>query len=108
MELGPLALCSICPTATVHAAKEAATIRLYRELGERSHERFFGPDLHQGPGRRSPPASSWGVMLQEAQSYVSQAPRLAVYPGLAIVLAAFAFNLLGDGLRDIFDPRITR
>jgi ABC-type dipeptide/oligopeptide/nickel transport system permease subunit len=55
-----------------------------------------------------PPGSSWGVMLQNAQSYFSQAPRLAVYPGLAIVLAAFAFNLLGDGLRDIFDPRTTK
>jgi peptide/nickel transport system permease protein len=55
-----------------------------------------------------PPKPSWGTMLQDAQSYLSQAPRLAVYPGLAIVLAALAFNVLGDGLRDIFDPRTTR
>ncbi len=55
-----------------------------------------------------PPAPSWGTMLQDAQSYLSQAPRLAVYPGLAIVVAALAFNVLGDGLRDIFDPRTTR
>ena len=55
-----------------------------------------------------PPTPSWGVMLQDAQSYLSQAPRLAVYPGLAIVLASLAFNVLGDGLRDIFDPRTTR
>jgi peptide/nickel transport system permease protein len=47
-------------------------------------------------------------MLQDAQSYLTQAPRLAVFPGLAIVLAALAFNVLGDGLRDIFDPRTTR
>jgi peptide/nickel transport system permease protein len=47
-------------------------------------------------------------MLQDAQSYLSQAPRLAVYPGLAIVVASLAFNVLGDGLRDIFDPRTTR
>jgi peptide/nickel transport system permease protein len=47
-------------------------------------------------------------MLQDAQSYLMQAPRLAVIPGLAIVLAALAFNVLGDGLRDIFDPRTTR
>jgi peptide/nickel transport system permease protein len=51
-----------------------------------------------------PPTPSWGVMLHDAQSFLSQAPRLAVYPGLAIVLAAFAFNLLGDGVRDVFDP----
>jgi len=55
-----------------------------------------------------PPGSSWGVMLEGARSYLSQAPRLAVYPGVAIVLAAFAFNLLGDGLRDVLDPRTTR
>jgi peptide/nickel transport system permease protein len=55
-----------------------------------------------------PPGASWGVMLSAAQPYPSQAPRLAVYPGLAIVLIALAFNLLGDALRDIFDPRATR
>ncbi len=55
-----------------------------------------------------PPTPSWGVMLQDAQSYLSQAPRLAVFPGLAIVFASLAFNVLGDGLRDIFDPRTTR
>ncbi len=55
-----------------------------------------------------PPTPSWGTMLQDAQSYLTTAPRLAVYPGLAIVIAALAFNVLGDGLRDIFDPRTTR
>jgi peptide/nickel transport system permease protein len=55
-----------------------------------------------------PPTPSWGTMLQDAQSYLTQAPRLAVYPGLAIVVIALAFNVLGDGLRDIFDPRTTR
>jgi peptide/nickel transport system permease protein len=55
-----------------------------------------------------PPTPSWGTMLESAQSYLTQAPRLAVYPGLAIVLAALAFNVLGDGLRDIFDPKTRR
>jgi peptide/nickel transport system permease protein len=55
-----------------------------------------------------PPGSSWGIMLQNAQSYWSQAPRLAIYPGVAIVVAALAFNLIGDGLRDVLDPRTTR
>jgi peptide/nickel transport system permease protein len=54
------------------------------------------------------PTPSWGTMLQDAQSYLGQAPRLAFVPGLAIVFAALAFNVLGDGLRDIFDPRTTR
>jgi peptide/nickel transport system permease protein len=55
-----------------------------------------------------PPQASWGTMLQEAEPYLTQAPRLAVYPGLAVMIAALAFNVLGDGLRDILDPRTTR
>ncbi|HZO35125.1 MAG TPA: ABC transporter permease [Gaiellaceae bacterium] len=55
-----------------------------------------------------PPTPSWGVMLSDAQSYLSQAPRLAVYPGIAIFICSLSFNLLGDGLRDILDPRTTR
>jgi peptide/nickel transport system permease protein len=55
-----------------------------------------------------PPTPSWGVMLNAAQPYLSQAPQLAVYPGVAIVIAALAFNLLGDGLRDVFDPKTER
>ena len=55
-----------------------------------------------------PPTPSWGVMLSDAQSYVSQAPRLAIFPGLAIFFCSLSFNLLGDGLRDVLDPRTTR
>jgi peptide/nickel transport system permease protein len=55
-----------------------------------------------------PPTPSWGVMLADAQSYLSQAPRLAVYPGLAIFLCSLSFNLFGDGLRDVLDPKTTR
>ena len=55
-----------------------------------------------------PPQPSWGRMLSEAQTLLFQAPRLAVYPGLAIVLAVLGLNLLGDGLRDLFDPRLAR
>jgi ABC-type dipeptide/oligopeptide/nickel transport system permease subunit len=55
-----------------------------------------------------PPTPSWGVMLSDAQSYLTQAPRLAIYPGLAIFFCSLSFNLLGDGLRDILDPRTTR
>ncbi|MEV5199401.1 ABC transporter permease [Streptomyces sp. NPDC053720] len=52
-----------------------------------------------------PPAPSLGVMLSGAQSFLAPAPWLAVFPGLAIVAATLAFNLLGDGLRDVLDPR---
>ncbi|MDQ0457231.1 ABC transporter permease [Rhizobium paknamense] len=53
----------------------------------------------------APPAPSWGKMLADSQTYLSQAPWLALFPGLAIALAVFGFNLLGDGLRDLLDPR---
>ncbi|MFE2938444.1 ABC transporter permease [Streptomyces sp. NPDC059255] len=52
-----------------------------------------------------PPEPSLGVMLSGAQSFLAPAPWLAVFPGLAIVAATLAFNLLGDGLRDVLDPR---
>lgn len=50
--------------------------------------------------------AEWGAMLSEAQTYMREAPELLVYPGTAIFLAVLAFNLLGDGLRDLLDPRI--
>jgi peptide/nickel transport system permease protein len=53
-----------------------------------------------------PPTPSWGRMLQESQELLHSAPRLALWPGLAIALAVLGFNLLGDGLRDRFDPRL--
>ena len=55
-----------------------------------------------------PPTPSWGTMLSAAQGFLSQAPWLAVFPGLAIMLAALSFNLVGDGLRDVLDPRMLR
>lgn len=55
-----------------------------------------------------PPTPSWGVMLTSAQQYLVQAPQLALVPGVAIALATLGFNLLGDGLRDVLDPRTTR
>ena len=53
-----------------------------------------------------PPTPSWGRMLQESQEMLWSAPRLAVFPGVAIALAVLGFNLLGDGLRDHFDPKL--
>ncbi|GAA0655282.1 ABC transporter permease [Streptomyces malaysiensis subsp. malaysiensis] len=52
-----------------------------------------------------PPSPSLGVMLSSAQAYIAAAPWMAVFPGLAIIAATLAFNLLGDGLRDILDPQ---
>jgi len=55
-----------------------------------------------------PPMPSWGRMLSEAQTLMYIAPELAIYPGLCIVLAVLGFGLLGDGLRDMTDPRLVR
>ena len=55
-----------------------------------------------------PPTPEWGAMLNEARPHLQSAPRLMLLPGLAIFLAALGFNLLGDGLRDVLDPRTRR
>jgi len=54
---------------------------------------------------QQPPSPSWGSMLNSAQRFLTQAPWLAVFPGLAIFLCVLSFNLVGDGLRDALDPR---
>ncbi|WP_338691587.1 ABC transporter permease [Bradyrhizobium sp. 26S5] len=55
-----------------------------------------------------PPQPSWGRMLNDAQTLLFQSPMLAVYPGMAIAIAVLGLNLLGDGLRDLLDPRLAR
>lgn len=55
-----------------------------------------------------PPLPSWGRMLAESQTMISLAPHLAILPGLAIVLTVLGLNLMGDGLRDLLDPRLRR
>jgi peptide/nickel transport system permease protein/oligopeptide transport system permease protein len=55
-----------------------------------------------------PPAASWGNMIYDARPYLRVDALYSVWPGLAIMLAVFAFNLFGDGLRDALDPRLKR
>jgi len=55
-----------------------------------------------------PPHASWGRMLNEAQTFMGTSSWLAIFPGCAIALAVLGFNLLGDGLRDILDPKLAR
>ncbi len=55
-----------------------------------------------------PPLPSWGRMLSDAQTMIYIAPQLAIFPGLAIVLTVLGLNLMGDGMRDIFDPKLRR
>jgi peptide/nickel transport system permease protein len=54
-----------------------------------------------------PPYPSWGTMLQEGRTFLETAPWTSIFPGLAIMLAVLAFNLLGDGIRDVLDPRVS-
>lgn len=75
-------------TLTVPAAIVGAAILSYLGLGVQ------------------PPTADWGAMLSDAQIYLTQAPWLGVFPGLAIFLTALSFNLLGDGVRDALDPRM--
>jgi peptide/nickel transport system permease protein len=53
-----------------------------------------------------PPTPSWGRMLSESQTFLDQAPLLAFWPGVSIALTVLGFNLLGDGLRDLLDPKL--
>ncbi len=53
-----------------------------------------------------PPIPSWGAMLQQAQEFMRTAWWMAVYPGLCIIITVFGFNILGDSLRDVLDPRL--
>jgi peptide/nickel transport system permease protein len=55
-----------------------------------------------------PPAPSWGRMLAEAQTMMSFGPHTALFPGLAIVVSVLGLNLMGDGLRDVLDPKLSR
>lgn len=55
-----------------------------------------------------PHIPTWGSMLSEGRSYINRAPWLTIFPGMAIFITVFGINLLGDGLRDIFDPKLRR
>src|SRR5204862_8119836 len=54
-----------------------------------------------------PPEPSWGGMLNIARTYMEISPWMAIFPGLAIILVVLGFNFLGDGLRDVLDPRLS-
>jgi peptide/nickel transport system permease protein len=55
-----------------------------------------------------PPTPEWGSMLGDSRNYIFRSPALSTYPGLAIFMVVIGFNLLGDGLRDVLDPRLKR
>lgn len=59
-----------------------------------------------GVGINDPNQPTWGQMLNRAQRFVNVVPMQAFWPGMAIALAVFSFNMLGDALRDVLDPRL--
>jgi peptide/nickel transport system permease protein len=54
----------------------------------------------------APPTAEWGAMLSDGKNFLDTAPQVMLYPGLAITITAFGFNLLGEGMRDVLDPRL--
>ena len=77
----------------------AATLNVAHAILAESYISFLGYGIQ-------PPTPSWGNMLDNAQSYLTSAPWLAIIPGAAITLAVTSFNFVGDGLRDALDPKI--
>ena len=77
------------------------TLRLATAILTASGLSFLG----LGP---QPPTPEWGAMLSTGRNFIPRSPQLATIPGLAILLVAIGFNLLGDGLRDTLDPRMRR
>ena len=84
-----------------------APIIVYTSLGIATTILFEATLSYIGLGVQ-PPTPSWGQMIAEGQDYYLSAPHLVIYPGLAIMITVLAFNLVGDGLRDAFDPHQRR
>ena len=84
-----------------------AVVIVYTSLGIATTILFESTLSYIGLGVQ-PPTPSWGQMISEGQSYYLSAPHLVIYPGLAIMISVLAFNLVGDGLRDAFDPKLRR
>jgi peptide/nickel transport system permease protein len=84
-----------------------APIIVYTSLGIATTIVFEATLSYIGVGVQ-PPTPSWGQMIAMGQDYYYSAPQLVIYPGLAIVITVLAFNLVGDGLRDAFDPQQRR
>jgi peptide/nickel transport system permease protein len=78
-----------------------STISLSTAIVAESSLSFLGLGLQ-------PPFPSWGRMLSDGRPFLEMAPWVAIFPGIAIMIAVLGFNFLGDGLRDVLDPRLRR
>lgn len=88
----------ILPNCVAPVIVQATSIFAYAVIAEAALS-FLGVGT-------SPEVPSWGNMLSEARQFMRRAPYLAVLPGAAIMVTVLALNLLGDGLRDLLDPRL--
>ena len=84
---------NIMPTIIV-----AATMNIANAILMESALSFFGLGIQ-------PPTASWGSMLSNAQRYIQQAPYLAIFPGILILITVVSFNYLGEVLRKVFEPK---
>ena len=84
---------NIMPTIIV-----AATMNIANAILMESALSFFGLGIQ-------PPTASWGSMLSNAQRYIQQAPYLAIFPGILILITVISFNYLGEVLRKVFEPK---
>ena len=92
--------CEILPNALSPIIVQGTILFAYAILVE-SALSFIGLGV-------APPTPSWGIMLSEAAEFMEYYPLQTIFPGIAISLTVFGFNLLGDGLRDILDPRLSQ
>ena len=90
--------------AVAHPAQHHAGAAGAGDAVDRGRDHRRGRLSFLGLGQQ-PPAPSWGSMLNAAQRFLTKAPWMAIWPGLAIFLVVLSFNLVGDGLRDALDPR---
>src|SRR5919204_251767 len=74
-------------------------------LGQRENDIDLAGLGFLGLGPQDPGTPEWGTMMTHANYYVSQAPVLAIIPGVAIMISVLGFNLIGDGLREALDPK---
>ena len=84
---------NVIPTLIITAATDIGSMML--ELASMSFLGFGS----------KPPAPEWGYMLNEGRAYMQTAPWLMIFPGLAIFIVVIVFNMLGDSVRDILDPK---
>ena len=98
LQAPPVKVCALAHNIPVYQPvklRDGAALALIQELASLS---FLGFGA-------TAPTPEWGLMLNEGRTYMAKAPWLMIYPGIAIVICVVVFNMLGDSIRDVLDPR---